>query len=393
MKSYIGLGGAILTQLYHAVYGNDSKSLILLIAWLPAAVSLAFVGNIRILKTITPTKREGKFFYDILYISLALAGFIMVMIMVEQHVAFPQAGYGGSTAVVLILLFLPLLIVVREEYIIWKSKQESFDSNSNAVQVKVAPQDVCKSEGVPPPSIVNSSDSSNTSCFRNMFRPPARGEDYTILQALFSIDMLLLFLTATCAIGGTLTAIDNLGQIGTSLGYPTKTITTFVSLVAIWQYLGRVMGGLISEQLLARYKWPRPLSLTLTLLLSCVGHLLIAFNVRNGLYVASIIIGFCFGAEWTLLYSIISELFGLKRYATLYNFGSIASPIGGYILNVRVTGHLYDREGKKQLAALGLKRKPGEELNCNGEECYSWHHLLQDRSKQQQQEAGGGTEA
>ncbi|PNX64111.1 MFS transporter, partial [Trifolium pratense] len=38
------------------------------------------------------------------------------------------------------------------------------------------------------------------------------------------------------------------------------------------------------------------------------------------------------------------ELFGLKYYATLYNFGSVASPLGLYVLNVRITGHIYDKE-------------------------------------------------
>lgn len=110
--------------------------------------------------------------------------------------------------------------------------------------------------------------------------------------------------------------------------------------------------------------------LTLILLVACVGHLLIAFDVKGGLYVASIIIGFSFGAQWPLLFAIISELFGLKYYATLYNFGSVASPIGLYILNVRITGHLYDKEARKQLAAKGLQRKQGQQLNCDGVNCF-----------------------
>ncbi|CAI0410901.1 unnamed protein product [Linum tenue] len=134
--------------------------------------------------------------------------------------------------------------------------------------------------------------------------------------------MLILFVATICGVGGTLTAIDNLGQIGTSLGYPKKSISTFVSLVSIWNYLGRVGSGFLSEIVLTRYKFPRPLMFTMILLFSCVGHLLIAFNVPGGLYAASIVIGFCFGAQWPLLFAIISEIFGLKYYSTLYNFGS-----------------------------------------------------------------------
>ncbi|KAF8763070.1 hypothetical protein HU200_008920 [Digitaria exilis] len=39
-----------------------------------------------------------------------------------------------------------------------------------------------------------------------------------ILQALVSVDMLLLFTATVFGVGGTLTAIDNMGQIGESLG-------------------------------------------------------------------------------------------------------------------------------------------------------------------------------
>ncbi|MBA0696899.1 hypothetical protein Goari_003419 [Gossypium aridum] len=188
--------------------------------------------------------------------------------------------------------------------------------------------------------------------------------------------MFVLFLATICGVGGTLTAIDNLGQIGTSLGYPKRSISTFVSLVSIWNYLGRVTSGFVSEIFLTKYRFPRPLMLTLIMLLSCVGHLLIAFNVPGGLYIASVIIGFCFGAQWPLLFAIISEIFGLKYYSTLYNFGSVASPIGSYILNVKVAGNLYDIEAKKQMTALGIRRQAGEDLDCNGVDCFKLSFII-----------------
>ncbi|KAK8979279.1 hypothetical protein V6N11_000431 [Hibiscus sabdariffa] len=128
--------------------------------------------------------------------------------------------------------------------------------------------------------------------------------------------------------------------------------------------------SIVSEIFLTKYKFPRPLMLTSIMLFSFVCHILIAINVPGGLYIASVIIGFCFGAQWPLLYAIISEIFGLKYYSTLYNSGSVASPIGSYILNVKVAGNLYDREAKKQMAALGLVRRHGEDLDCKGVECF-----------------------
>ena len=170
--------------------------------------------------------------------------------------------------------------------------------------------------------------------------------------------------------GGTLTAIDNLGQIGKSLGYPDHSIETFVSLVSIWNYLGRGMSGFASEIFLVKYKFPRTLVLSFVLLFSCVGQLLIAFPAPYSIYFASVIIGFCFGAQLPLIFVIISEIFGLTYYSTLYNFGAVSSPVGSYILNVIVARRLYDKEALKQLETLGLTRKAGQQLTCTGPHCY-----------------------
>ncbi|MBA0800704.1 hypothetical protein Gohar_011123 [Gossypium harknessii] len=381
LKSYVGLSGAILTQLYHAFYGDNSKALILLIAWLPAAVSFVFLRTIRIIKIVRRQTNELRVFYNILFISLGLAVFLMALIIVQNRLSFNRIEYVGSASIVSILLFFPLAVVIREDFKIWTTKKQASNDvfqvkvvtenpPAPAVELATPPQTVISAGGDPKPA------EKHDGCLENIFKPPDRGEDYTILQALFSIDMLIIFIATTCGVGGTLTAIDNLGQIGNSLGYPSHSITTFVSLVSIWNYLGRAVAGFASEYLLTKYKIPRPLLFTFVILLSCVGHVLIAFAVPNSLYFASIIIGFCFGAQWPLMYAIISEIFGLKYYSTLYNFGSVASPVGSYILNVKVAGHLYDQEALKQLKALGRTRNHGEDLTCNGGQCYRKAFLI-----------------
>ncbi|KAK1270355.1 hypothetical protein QJS04_geneDACA013067 [Acorus gramineus] len=349
LKGFVGLSGAIITQLYLAFYGShDTKAVVLLIAWLPAAISLAFLGTVRIIPPLRhPT--ELRAFYRFLYISLALAAYLMIIIILDKQLSLSSLESGASAIVVISLLLLPLAVVVNQELLLWTSHR------SVPVSIKV-------DHPKPPTPTPNST-------LARVFKAPARGENYTILQALVSVDMLVLFFTTICGVGGTLTAIDNMGQIGASLGYPKKSISTFVSLISIWNYLGRVTSGFASEAFLAKYKFPRPLMLTMVLLLSCAGHLLIAFGVNGSLYVASVVIGFCFGAQWPLLFAIISEIFGLKYYATLYNFGAAASPIGSYVLNVRVAGHLYDREAMRQ-AGGGASALARKDLNCVGVECF-----------------------
>ncbi|WOL15251.1 hypothetical protein Cni_G24032 [Canna indica] len=388
LKGFVGLSGAIITQLYHAVYGDDSKSVVLLIAWLPAAISIIFVHTIRIMQIKVPQGKTPKPFFCFLYISIALATYLMIAIVVENKVNFTQGEFAISAGIVILLLLLPIAVVVKEEVRIFNEKNRELktqplditvDKPSSPIPPPMTEQKPTSS-AIPPSTIPTSSADITTAtkksavlaCFSNMFRPPDRGEDYSILQALVSIDMIVLFFATICGVGGTLTAIDNMGQIGESLGYPKRSISTFVSLISIWNYAGRVASGFASEILLNKYKFPRPLMLTFILLLSCVGHLLIAFGVNNSLYFASVVIGFCFGAQWPLLFAIISEIFGLKYYSTLYNFGGAASPIGSYILNVKVAGHLYDRQALKH----GVRKDNETDLTCIGVECFKLSFII-----------------
>ncbi|XP_073055846.1 protein NUCLEAR FUSION DEFECTIVE 4 [Primulina eburnea] len=364
LKGFTGLSGAILTQIYLAVYGNDSKSLILLIAWLPAALSVVFVYTIRAMPVVR-NPNGLKIFYQFLYVSIVLALFIMVMTIVEKMVAFSQAAYAASATVVCALLFVPLLIAIREESIIWTKKNLPINSNPPQIAIESSPV-----QDTPPAASKSENKPNDPPCFADIFNKPERGEDYTILQALSSTDMMILFLATFCGLGSSLTAVDNLGQIGESLGYPTKTIKTFLSLLSIWNYFGRIFSGFVSESLLAKYKFPRPLMMTLILFLSCIGLLLIAFPFKGSVYFASMIIGFSFGAQLPLIFAIISELFGLKYYSTLFNCGQLASPLGSYILNVKVTGPLYDKEALKELAKKGMTRSSVKELTCIGSQCY-----------------------
>ncbi|XP_038990466.1 uncharacterized protein LOC120113377 isoform X2 [Phoenix dactylifera] len=377
LKGYVGLSGAIVTQLYLAFYGGDSRSLVLLIAWLPAAIPLVFISTIRIFKSTRQPGESSKPFYCFLYVSLFLATFLMVMIVVQKRFTFSHSAYSVSAAIVLLLLFLPLAVVTKEEFKIFRKKKQSLQDPpplSVAIETPTVPQPPPPEPKPTPATASPIKKSSPLSHVIRIFKAPDRGKDYSILQAVVSTDMLILFLSTISGVGGTLAAIDNMGQIGQSLGYPARSISTFVSLISIWNYAGRVAAGFASDIFLAKYKLPRPVLLAAVLLLAGAGHLLIAFGIPGSLYVASVIIGFSLGAQVPLLFAIISEVFGLKYYSTLFNFVPLATPIGTYVLNVKVAGKLYDREAAKQYAKLSGSSV--KSLTCTGVQCFKLSFLI-----------------
>ncbi|KAJ4789731.1 Major facilitator superfamily [Rhynchospora pubera] len=365
LKGFVGLSGAIFTQFYLAFYGTDSKSVVLLIAWLPAVVCLVFVMTIRLIKPEHYSK-ELNIFYKITGVSLVLAVCLLISIICEKQFSLGRIVSGISAAVVLILLFFPLYFIIREEILIIKKK-------SQLPQISPISPPVSDENPKVDGTVIEANP--KQSHFANILHPPKCGEDFTILQAICSIDMILLFVATIFALGGTLTANDNMGQIGESLGYSQKSIATFVALTSIWNYAGRIAAGFASEYLIKHYRIPRPLIFAFVILLSCIGHLTIAFGIPGCLYYASIMTGFCLGAAMPLLLSITSEVFGLKYYSTLYNICNCASPIGSYILNVRVAGKLYDDEAIRQKGVSAAVTQ-GKELICLGVQCYKRSFLI-----------------
>ncbi|KAI5082590.1 hypothetical protein GOP47_0002333 [Adiantum capillus-veneris] len=410
VKGIIGLSTAILTQIYHALYAQNTEGMILLLGWLPSLVTFICMFVVRPTKPVED-KKEGKHFFSFLYLALFLAAFLMLIIIVENQVRLTSISYKIIGVIILLLVGLNVVIAIRAErgsdaceeenekelkdqgFKTCSKKQAVVHNDETSLQSSIQPPmksgqggresveekeamtpaeeskgegepaSIAKSNGNPSFSISAykledpNEDSKWIRTVKHFYKSwPQRGEDFSIPHAMLSLDMWIVFVVATCGIGATLTAIDNVGQIGASLGYSAVSISTCVSLISIWNFLGRVGSGYISEMLLRRYRFPRTLLLMVVVGLSCAGHLILAFPMRGALYTASVIEGLSFGAQWPILFAVISELFGLKHYATLYNVAPLAAPLGSYLLKVRVAGFLYDREAAVQAeAAAGGK--------------------------------------
>ncbi|CAH8365605.1 unnamed protein product [Eruca vesicaria subsp. sativa] len=320
MQGFLGLSGAILIQLYHAVSGEGNPAtFILLLAIVPTLVIFLTMPFVRVYETVRTS--DKKHLDGLSIISLIIAAYLMFIITVQNVVGLTRSMQILSFVLVILLLASPLLVAVRA---LREEKQTLMAMDHPVLDTSVL--------------LISPSSNIFPDGEDNVVR-----EDSNILEAMSTINFWLLFLAMLCGMGSGFATINNIRQIGESLRYSTVQLNSLVSLWSIWNFLGRFGAGYISDTFLHKHSWPRPVFMALTLGVMAVGHVVVASGLQGSLYVGSVLIGMAYGSQWSLMPTITSEIFGIRHMGTIYFTISIAGPVGSYLLSVKVIGYFYDK--------------------------------------------------
>ncbi|GMN57500.1 hypothetical protein TIFTF001_026607 [Ficus carica] len=375
LKGFAGLSGAILTQIYTVIHSPDHASIIFMVAVGPTMVAIALMFFVRPVgghRQVRPT--DGTSFTFIYSVCLLLAAYLMGVMLVQDLVTLSQTVITIFTTILFVIILVPIVIplalsfsaeprVPEEEALLAEPQKEEPTKSETVVhevifsEVESEVEDE-KAKGVDllPASerqkriaqlqtkLVQAAAEGAVRVKRR--RGPHRGENFTLLQALIKADFWLIFFSLLLGSGSGLTVIDNLGQISQSLKYDNQHI--FVSMISIWNFLGRVGGGYFSEVVVREYAYPRPVAMAVAQLIMAVGHVYVAFALPGALYVGTVLIGLGYGAHWAIVPAAASELFGLKNFGALYNFITMANPAGSLVFSGLIASTIYDREAEKQ---------------------------------------------
>ncbi|MBA0621207.1 hypothetical protein Godav_006853 [Gossypium davidsonii] len=317
MKGFVGLSGAILIQFYETIFHNKPTSYLLILALLPTINPLLFMWFVRIYDT--KEQEEKKLLNAISCVALLLAAYLMAVIIVDHLFSFQLLVRIATFVVLLLLLSSPLCIV---------PSLRAREKDSSVIHQ----------------SLISEGQRFDQEMEVHDTRDSLEEDNLNLLQAMASVYFWILFFAMACGMGSGLATVNNLGQIGESLGYSNFETNTLVSLWSIWNFLGRFGAGYVSDHFLYVKGWARPLFMVLTLSSMSVGHAVIASGMPGALYAGSILVGVCYGSQWSLMPTIASEIFGVKHMGTIFNAITIASPVGSYIFSVRVVGFIYDKE-------------------------------------------------
>ena len=106
--------------------------------------------------------------------------------------------------------------------------------------------------------------------------------------------------------GSGLAVIDNLGQISQSLGYDNTHI--FVSMISIWNFLGRIGGGYLSEMIVRNHAYLRPVAMAAAQVIMALEHLFFSMRWPGAMHIGTLLIGLGYGAHWAIVPAVAFEL-------------------------------------------------------------------------------------
>ncbi|XP_059642737.1 protein NUCLEAR FUSION DEFECTIVE 4 isoform X1 [Cornus florida] len=371
LKGFAGLGGAILTQIYAMIHSPDHASLIFMVAVGPAMVVIALMFIVKPVGGHRQVRQSDSLSFTFIYsVCLLLAAYLMGVMLLEDLVDLSHTVVTIFTVILLILIIIPIVIPVSLSF-----SSEPRDAAEEALLPQPNKQDPSKSghdvnevifsevEDEKPKEVDLLPASERQKRIAQLQaklaqaaaegavrikrrRGPRRGEDFTLMQALIKADFWLIFFSLLLGSGSGLTVIDNLGQMSQSLGYDNAHI--FVSMISIWNFLGRVGGGYFSEIIVRDYAYPRPVAMAVAQFIMSIGHIFFAMGWPGAMYIGTLLIGLGYGAHWAIVPAAASELFGLKKFGAIYNFITLANPAGSLVFSGLIASSIYDSEAEKQ---------------------------------------------
>lgn len=411
LKGFAGLGGAILTQIYTVIHSPDHASLVFMVAVGPAMVVFALMFIVRPVgghKQIRST--DGLCFSFIYSICLILAAYLMGVMLVEDFIDLSHTVITVFTLILFVLLIVPIVIPVvlsfgeeprvpAEDPLLpgepQKQEPVKSDNDSHDIIFSEVEDEKPREVDMLPASerqkriaqlqakLAQAAAEGAVRVKRR--RGPHRGEDFTLTQALIKADFWLIFFSLLLGSGSGLTVIDNLGQMSQSLGYDNTHV--FVSMISIWNFLGRIGGGYFSEKIVRDYAYPRPVAMAVAQAIMVIGHFIFAMGWPGDMYVGTLLVGLGYGAHWAIVPAAASELFGLKKFGALYNFLTLANPAGSLVFSGIIASSIYDREAEKQAqehhhgqqvarSLLSSVLSLDEPLKCDGSICFFLTSLI-----------------
>lgn len=262
LKGYIGISAQVLTEVFTMLLDDSASNLLL---FLTLGIPILCLGMMYFIRRCTPASGEDSSEYGHFLFTQAASVFLSIYLLtttiLKDTVSISSSICYIFVAIMIILLMSPLAIPLKMTLFRTRRKQSGQldGSSSNLLSAEAE----CDS-GQTAHLLVPSSSSTNLGSFHEVEemsevefllavgegavkvkRKPRRGEDFKFREAVVKADFWLLWFAYFLGVGSGVTVLNNLAQIGVSLGVNDTTI--LLSLFSFCNFLGRLGAGAVSE--------------------------------------------------------------------------------------------------------------------------------------------------
>lgn len=205
----------MLIQVYDTIFEGNPSTYLLFLALFPTVVTLLLMFLVRICEANSVDDRKHLNAFSA--IALTMAGYLMVIIILENIFTLASWAHIITLILLLLLLALPLAIAFKAEKL--EAERLLLLSHTDPLEKT---------------SLVDESEEINKVKANSGDNPLV--EDLNLRQALSTSSFWFLFIAMICGMGSGLATINNISQVAESLGYTTTEKNSLVSLWSIWNF-------------------------------------------------------------------------------------------------------------------------------------------------------------
>ncbi|XP_041016501.1 protein NUCLEAR FUSION DEFECTIVE 4 [Juglans microcarpa x Juglans regia] len=356
LKGYIGISAAVYTVICSMVL-NDSASKLLL--FLALGLPFLCLAMMYLIRACTPASGEDSSEH-VHFIFTQASSVLLAIYLLATTVTSDTVSLSGTVsyilvAIMVILLMSPLVIPAKMTFFPAKKLGAPVYSSDDLVgSTQTDPLLTPTSSSTHLGNFHEREDASDVETLlavgegavKKKRRGPRRGEDFKFREALIKADFWLLWFSYFLAVGPGITVLNNLAQIGVALGVDDTTL--LLSLFSFCNFVGRLGAGAVSEHFVRSRTLPRTFWMICAHIVMTVSFLLFALSLTSTLYIATALLGICYGVQYSTMVPTASEIFGLKHFGIIYSTMALGNPIGAILFSALLAGYLYDAEAATQ---------------------------------------------
>ncbi|XP_048233838.1 protein NUCLEAR FUSION DEFECTIVE 4 [Ricinus communis] len=361
LKGYVGLSASVYTLLYNMALDESASKLLL---FLTVGIPVICLAMMYFIRACTPASGEDSsehvHFVFTQASNVVLALYLLIATIISDVVSLSTVVSYILVGVMIIILLAPLAIPIKMTLFPARPRNGLPASNSSDNLVpregESAPADPLLTPSSSAAYLGSFHDNDYASDLEILLavgegavkkkRKPKRGEDFKFHEALIKADFWLLWVVYFLGVGPGVTILNNLAQIGVAFGLDDTTL--LLAVFSFCNFVGRLGSGAVSEHFVRSKTIPRTLWMTFALIIMIITFILFAFALDGILYVATAMIGVCYGILYSVMVPTASELFGLKHFGIIYTTMLLGNPVGALLFSGILAGSIYDAEATKQ---------------------------------------------